>query len=151
MKQKVKGQEKRRLREEKREDKQREEARQEKRQDEEREDEEKMKGRMKEKMKRIEKKEKMIFFKKKKNVSRPSNPPDELAQNVSKKIPVGRIIPPFFLQKFRIWPFFNYLHDSNSIFWAQGMKSEIFSGCTVSGGPGILGLMGQMGLRVTCR
>ena len=38
------------------------------------------------------------FFKKKKNVSRPSNPPDELAQNVSKKkkIPFGRIIPPFF-------------------------------------------------------
>ena len=53
-----------------------------------------------------------------KNVSGPSNPPDELAQNVSKKIPVGRIIPPFFLQKFRIWPFFNYLHESNSIFWA---------------------------------
>ena len=31
-----------------------------------------------------------------KNVSRPSNPPDELAQSVSKKIPPGRIIPPFF-------------------------------------------------------
>ena len=46
---------------------------------------EKMKGRMKEKMKRREKKEKMIFFKK--NVSEPSNPPDELAQNVSKKNP----------------------------------------------------------------
>ena len=38
---------------------------------------------MKEKMKRREKKEKMIFFEK--IVSRPSNPPDELAQNVSKK------------------------------------------------------------------
>ena len=38
---------------------------------------------MKEKMKSREKKEKMIFFNK--NVSRPSNPPDELAQNVSKK------------------------------------------------------------------
>ena len=38
------------------------------------------------------------------NVSRPSNPPDELAQNVSKKKknPFRRIIPPFFLQKFRI-------------------------------------------------
>ena len=34
-----------------------------------------------------------------KNVSRPSNPPDESAQNVSKKIPVGRIIPPFFSSK----------------------------------------------------
>ena len=62
-----------------------------------------MKGRMKEKMKRREKKEKMFFFLK--NVSRPSNPPD--AQNVSKKIPVGRIVPPFFLQRFRIWPFFH--------------------------------------------
>ena len=30
------------------------------------------------------------------NVARPSNPPDELAQNVSKKITVGRIVPPFF-------------------------------------------------------
>ena len=39
-----------------------------------------MKGRMKKKMKRREKKD---FFQKK-NVSRPSNPPDELAQNVSK-------------------------------------------------------------------
>ena len=37
-----------------------------------------------------------------KNVSRPSNPPDALAQNVSKKIPFGRTIPPFFLRKFRI-------------------------------------------------
>ena len=54
-----------------------------------------MKGRMKEKMKRRETKEKMFFFFFKKNVSRPSNPPDELAQNVSKKIPVGRIIPLF--------------------------------------------------------
>ena len=41
-----------------------------------------------------------------------------------KKIPFGRIIPPFFLRKCRIWPFLNYLHDSNSIFWAQGIKSE---------------------------
>ena len=56
-------------REEEREDKKREEARQEKRQDEERERD----G------------GKMIFFKK--NVSEPSNPPDELAQNVSKKNP----------------------------------------------------------------
>ena len=47
----------------------------------------------------------VIFFPK--NVSEPSNPPDELAQNVSKKkIPFRRIIPPFFLQKCRIWPFF---------------------------------------------
>ena len=48
-----------------------------------------------------------------------------------KKIPVGRSIPPFFLKKFRIWPFLNYLHDSNSIFSAQGIKSEWVSGGTV--------------------
>ena len=41
-----------------------------------------------------------------------------------KKSPFGRIIPPFFLRKCRIWPFLNYLHDSNSIFWAQGINSE---------------------------
>ena len=38
---------------------------------------------------------------------------------------------PFFLQKCRIWPFLNYLHDSNSIFWAQGIKSEWVLGRTV--------------------
>ena len=48
-----------------------------------------------------------------------------------KKITVGRIIPPFFLRKCRIWPFLNYLHDSNSIFWAQGIKSEWVFGRTV--------------------
>ena len=112
MKEKVKD--KRREDREKREDKKREEARQEKRQDEEREDErekgrqdeEKMKGRMKEKMKRREKKEKMTFFSKK-NVSRPSNPPDELAQNVSKKNPRRTNYSSIFLQMFRIWPFFH--------------------------------------------
>ena len=45
---------------------------------------EKMKGKMKEKMKR-DRGEKCFFFLK--NVSEPSNPPDELAQNVSKKNP----------------------------------------------------------------
>ena len=29
-----------------------------------------------------------------------------------------------FLRKCRIWPFLNYLHYSNSILWAQGIKSE---------------------------
>ena len=38
---------------------------------------------MKEKMKRRDKKEKCFFFLR--NVSEPSNPPDELAENVSKK------------------------------------------------------------------
>ena len=50
-------------------------------------------------------KEKVFFFFVK-NVSRPSNPPDELAQNVSKKILFGRIVPPFVLRKFRILPCF---------------------------------------------
>ena len=57
---------------------------------------EKMKGKMKEKMKRDkDEREEDSFVK---NVSRPSNPPDELAQNVSKKIPLGRIIFPFFFE-----------------------------------------------------
>ena len=47
---------------------------------------------MKGKMKR-DRGEKCFFFSE--NDSGPSNPPDELAQNVSKKIPVGRFIPPF--------------------------------------------------------
>ena len=67
-----------------------------------------------------------------KNVSRPSNPPDELAQHVSKKNPFRRIIPPFFSAKVQnLAVFFIYLHDSNSIFWAQEIKSEGFFGRTV--------------------
>ena len=70
-------------------------------------------------------KEKRIFCE---HVSEPSNLPDELGQNVSKNIHVGRFIPPLFLQKFRIWPFFFfffffffiYLHDSNSFFFGPG-------------------------------
>ena len=42
-----------------------------------------------------EMKEKMFFSK---NGSRPSNQPDEAAKNVSKKIPFGRVIPPFFFE-----------------------------------------------------
>ena len=45
---------------------------------------EKMKGKMKEKMKRDRGKKCLFFFKK---VSESPNPPDELAQNVSKKSP----------------------------------------------------------------
>ena len=65
-----------------------------------------MKEKMKDKIKgsreneeRSRKEVKNKFFQ---TVSGPSNPPDELAQNVSKKIPFGRIIPPFFLRKFRV-------------------------------------------------
>ena len=79
-------------------------------------------------MKRDRGEKKVFFFA---NVSRPSNPPDELAQNVSKKIPFGRIIPPFFFESSESDRVFNYLHDSNSIFWARGINSEIFSGGTV--------------------
>ena len=67
---------------------------------------EKMKEKRRDKMKKKSEDERenereAFFFKKK--VSRPSNPPGELAQNVSKKKKtVGRIIPPFFLRKFRI-------------------------------------------------
>ena len=71
------------------------------------------------------------FFKTKTNVSRPSNPPDELAQNVLKQILFGRIIL-FFLRKFRILPCSHLLHDSNSIFRAAGINSEGGSGGTVS-------------------
>ena len=60
------------------------------------------------------------------NVSRPSNPPDELAENVSKKkkIPVGRIIPPFFLQKFRIWPFFSCIYMIRIRFFGPGELNQ---------------------------
>ena len=61
------------------------------------------------------KKEKKIFPK---NVSRPLNPPDESARNVSKNIPFGRIFPPFFFGISESDRVFNYLHDSNSIFRA---------------------------------
>ena len=80
-------------------------------------------------MKKKKMTEKINFFST--NVSRPSNPPDELAQHVSKKIPVGRVIPPFFCKSAESGRFFIYLHDSNSIFWAQGIKSEGVLGRTV--------------------
>ena len=41
-----------------------------------------------------------------------------------KKIPVGRIIPPFFFESSESDRVFIYLHDSNSIFRAQGINSE---------------------------
>ena len=53
-----------------------------------------------------------------KNVSRHSNPPDELAQNVSKKNP--------FQTNYESDRVFNYLNDSNSIFRAGRIKLENF-------------------------
>ena len=73
---------------------------------------------------------KLSFFAK--NVSEPSNPPDELAQNVSKIIPVGRIIPPFFFESSESDRVVNYIHDSNSIFRAGRIKSVSFFGRTVT-------------------
>ena len=65
------------------------------------------------------------------NVSRPSNPPDELAQNVSKKIPVGRIIPPFFGKSSESGRFSIVYMIRIRFFVAQGIKSEGVSGGTV--------------------
>ena len=61
---------------------------------------EKMKGKMKEKMKRDRDERKEDFFVK--NVSEPSNPPDALAQNVSKKHSFRTNYSSIFLRKFRI-------------------------------------------------
>ena len=57
-----------------------------------------------------------------KNVSRPSNPPDELAKRVSKKSLFGRIFAPLFFESSESDRFFTYLHDSNSIFRVGGIK-----------------------------
>ena len=43
------------------------------------------------------------------------------------KIPVGRIIPPFFFESSESDRFFNYLHDSNSIFRVGRINQETFS------------------------
>ena len=64
---------------------------------------EKMKEKMKEKIRRSRENEERWLMKRDerfflKYVSGPSNPPDELARNVSKQIPLGRIIPPFFFE-----------------------------------------------------
>ena len=61
-------------------------------------------------------KEKFFFLK---NVSRPSNPPDESARNVSKEDPPSdELFLHFFFESSESDRVFNYLHDSNSIFRA---------------------------------
>ena len=55
------------------------------------------KGEWKRKWREEKRRKRWFFFEK--NVSEPSNPPDELTQNVSKKIPFVRIIPPFVCRK----------------------------------------------------
>ena len=57
-----------------------------------------------------------------KNVSRPSNPPDELAQNVSKKILSDELFLHFSFESSGSDRVFNYLHDSNSIFSGLGNR-----------------------------
>ena len=59
-------------------------------------------------------------------------PPDELAQHVSKKNPRRTNYSSIFSAKVQnLAVFFNYLHDSNSIFQAAGINSEGFFGRTV--------------------
>ena len=106
----------------------REEARQEKRQDEEEREDEREKKRQDERENERENEEKRKegkddFFRK--NVSRPSNPPDELAQKCFEKKSVSdELFLLFFCKSAESGRFFIYLHDSNSIFRAQGIKSE---------------------------
>ena len=69
---------------------------------------------MKEKMKR----DRGVFFYKK--ISEPSNPPDELAQHVSKKIPVGRIVPPFFPSKVQNLTVFSIIYMIRIRFFGPG-------------------------------
>ena len=73
------------------EEKKKREDEREKKREEMKEDQEKMK-----RERERERDERRCIFSKKKNVSGPSNPPDELAQNVSKKNPRRTIFPPFF-------------------------------------------------------
>ena len=63
-----------------------------------------------------------------KNVSRPSNPPDELAQNVSKKIPFGRIITPFFCKSSESDRFFSFIYMIRIRFFGPGELNQSGSG-----------------------
>ena len=122
MKEKVKEKRRERRRREKKQEKRRDKMKREKMK-EKRGD--KMKRRWKGEWKENEEKRKEgkdDFFQK--NVSRPSNPSDESAQNISKKIPFGRIIPPFFLQKFRIWPFFSFIYMIRIRFLGPGELNQ---------------------------
>ena len=133
--------------EKKREEKKREDERQEKRREERRENEqdkrrdrmkkgEKMKEKRRDKMKkkrkrdRDERKKVLIFLK---DVSRPSNPPDELAQNVfeKKKSPSDELFLHFSakVQNLAVFELFTRLEFV--FFLAQGIKSEGVSGGTV--------------------
>ena len=71
-----------------------------------------------------------LYFQKK-SFRTPQTRQNEIAQ---KKLPVGRIIPPFFSESSESDRVFNYLHDSNSIFRAAGIKSETFHAARYSVG-----------------
>ena len=120
-----------------REEKRREEKRrQEKRQDEEeRKRRERMKEKRREKMKR-EMKEKMKRDRVKEEIFLMFQDPKTGQMNwpkmFRKKFLVGRIIPPFFFESSESDRVFNYLHDSNSIFRARRINSEIFFGRKLS-------------------
>ena len=66
-----------------------------------------------------------------KNVSRPSNPPDELAQNVSKKSPSDELFLHFFakVQNLAVFSFIYMIRIR--FFLAWWINSELFSGGTV--------------------
>ena len=89
-----------------------------------------MKGRMKEKMKRREKKEKMIFVSKK-MFQDPQTRQMNQPKMFRKKSLSDELFLLFFCKNAESGRFFIYLHDSSSIFWAQGIKSEWFLGRTV--------------------
>ena len=83
----------------------------------------KMKDKRRDKMKdkRREMKEDMILLK---NVSNQKNPPDELAQHVSKKSPSDELFLHFSSESSESYRVVNSLLDSNSIFRPAGINSE---------------------------
>ena len=96
---------------------------------------------MKEKMKREMKRGEKHFFEK---CLRTPNLPDELAQNVSKKSLSDKLFLCFFFEGSETDRFFNYFHDSNSIFRAGRTESEKVPGCTVMGDALCAGAAGAM-------
>ena len=83
---------------------------------------------MKEKMKREMKRNERIFFSKK--FSRPSDPPDESAQTVSKKNSFRTNYSSIFLRKFRIWPCFQLFTWFEFDFSGRAKNWENVPGCT---------------------
>ena len=87
----------------------------------------------------------MIFFKKK-MFPRPSNPPDELAQHVSKKNPFRTNYSSIFSAKVQNLAVFSFIYMIRIRFFeAAGINSEIFSARTV-----YLWLYLRLWLRVVC-